>query len=107
MLHTHTCIFWPKISKQIMQMVGKFNVCQKYQNQQQKEPLSPGMPTQPWHTLTTENFELRGKSYLIVIDRYSKSIIIRLMQSHIAEETISKMISIFSDFGIPKELHGD
>ena len=107
MLHAPTCIFWLNISKQIMQMVEKCDVCQKYQNQQLREALSPAMPTQPWHTLTTDIYGFKGKSYLIVIDRYSKFIMIRLMLSHTTKETISKMLSIFSKFGMLKELHCD
>ena len=82
--------------------------CQKFQSKQPPETLRNELPTtQPWTSLTTDIFKLNGKSYLIVVDHYSKFIVVCKVTDHSAEQTIAKFLEIFSEFGVPDELHSD
>ena len=50
---------------------------------------------------------INGKSYLIVVDCYSKFIVIRKVTDHSAEQTIAKFLQIFSELGVPDEIRSD
>ena len=83
--------------------------CPTYQKSQSKQPpetLRKELPTtQPWTSL--DIFELNGKSYLIVVDCYSKFIVVHKVTDHSAEQTIAKFLEIFSEFGVLDEIHSD
>ena len=57
--------------------------------------------TKPWDTLTFDLFEFHGKLFLIVVDRYSKSVCIEPMVDHTADKAILSFLNIFSQLGIP------
>ena len=102
------CIFWPGISKDIADMIEKCEVCQKYQDKQPRENItSSPIPSAPWHTIATDIFEFKGKSYLIISDRFSKFVIVRELIDHSSEQTIKAFRSIFSEHDIPKVLISD
>ena len=66
-------VYWPWMSADIENMVAKCSICLKYRNQNQKEPLMPHeTPDRPWQKFGTDIFELYSKSYLIIVDYYSK-----------------------------------
>ena len=58
-------------------------------------------------SLATDIFELNGKSYLIVVYHYSKFIVVCKVTDHSAEQTIAKILEIFSEFGVPDEIRSD
>ena len=96
------CVFWPGISKDIATMIEKCEVCQKYQDKQPREQItSPPIPSSPWHTIASDLFEFRGKTYLIVSDSYSKFIIVHELPDHSTEHTIRAFRGIFSEHDIP------
>ena len=101
-LRARMCVFWPGISKDIATMIEKCEVCQKYQDKQPREQItSPPIPSSPWHTIASDLFEFRGKTYLIVSDRYSKFVIVRELPDHSTEHTIRAFRGIFSEHDIP------
>ena len=92
----------------ITALISNCPACQKFQSKQPPETLRNELPTtQPWTSLTTDIFELNGKSYLIVVDHYSKFIVVRRVTDHSAEQTIAKFLEIFSEFGVPDEIRSD
>ena len=94
------CVFWAGISKDIANMMCE--VCQKYQDKQLREQItSPSIPSSPWHTIASDLFEFRGKTYLIVSDRYSKFVIVHELPDHSAEHTIRAFRGIFCEHDIP------
>ena len=107
-LRAHQCIFWPGITKDIIDMIEKCEVCQKYQDKQPQEQITtPPIPSSPWHTIATDLFEFKGKCYLIVSDRYSKFVVVRELVDHSTEQTIRVFRNIFCEHNIPKVLISD
>ena len=103
-----TSVFWPGMTADITALISNCHACQKFQSKQPPETLRNDLPTtQPWTSLATDIFELNGKSYLIVVDRYSKFIVVHKVTDHSAEQTIAKFLEIFSEFGVPDELCSD
>ena len=76
LMQAHTSVFWPGMTADITALISNCPACQKFQSKQPPETLRNELPTtQPWTSLATDIFELNGKSYLIVVDRYSKFIV--------------------------------
>ena len=103
-----TSVFWLGMTADITVLISNCPAFQKFQSKQPPETLRNELPmTKPWTSLTTDIFELNGKSYLIVVDHYSKFIVVHKVTDHSAEQTMAKILDIFSEFGVPDELHSD
>ena len=108
LLRARDTVFWPGISKDIKETCIKCASCCQFAAKQQKEPLQnvPEYLT-PWSSLATDVFEYSGHSYLIVVDRFSKFIVVRELKDHSANTTIKAFLSIFREFGLPVQIRSD
>lgn len=107
-LLARTCVYWPNIDKDIMEMVQSCDLCLKYSRSETKESLHPrDVPSGPWEMVGTDLFELNGQNYLIVSDYYSKMPFIRRLQYQTSGAVIAKLKNIFSEHGIPSTLYSD
>ena len=69
---------WPKITKDIVNLVVGFEACEKHQRKQRKrELLQPEPPCYPWQILNSDLFEYKSNQYLLLSDEYGKFPIIR------------------------------
>ncbi len=66
-------LYCPGMAQDIEIMVEKCAPCQQLQPWQQKEPLiSHDVPELPWLKVGVDIFELRGQSYLLLMDYLTK-----------------------------------
>ena len=80
----------------------------KYAKRQPKEGLGNVQDIrEAWKSTTTDLFEFKGHTYLIISCRLSGYIAIRDMKDHSTEEMIRQCQGIFSELGVPKSLHCD
>ena len=101
-------MFWPGITADIKAQISGCAACQRFQPRQPTETLRNEQPTtQPWTCLATDIFEYGGKSYLIVVDRFSKFIIVCKVSDHSSECTVANFLQIFSEFGVQDQIHSD
>ena len=108
LLRARTSVFWPGMTADIQTQISNCSACHKFQTKQPAETLRNKLPTtQPWTYLTTDIFEYGGKSYIIVVDRYSKFIVVCKVSDHSSEQTVATFLQIFSEFGVPDEIHSD
>ena len=108
LLQARTSVFWPGITADIKAQISGCAACQRFQPRQPTETLRNELPTsQPWTCLATDIFEYGGKSYLIVVDRFSKVIIVCKVSDHSSECTVATFLQIFSEFGVPDEIRCD
>ena len=64
--------YWPGMYKQIEEYVSNCQVCNTYQQGQQREPMiSHPVPSRPWQVLAVYLFELQGYDYIVTTDYYS------------------------------------
>lgn len=63
--------YWPGITNDISQVVGKCEICQQYRASQPKEVLMKTSAMKPMEPLSCDLFTLNRKNYLITVDRYS------------------------------------
>lgn len=100
-------VWWPCISNQIEEMIQKCFACAK-NRPSIKEPLIPSStPDRPWSRLGIDFLEFKNKTYLIVVDYYSRWIEFRQIKKLTSANTILQLKSIFSVHGIPDVIVSD
>jgi hypothetical protein len=101
-------LFWPGMTAQIINMVASCAVCNKFQHAQQKEPAMPhAVPLLPWEKVGADLFQFDGKSYLLLVDYYSKFFEVSMLPTTRACDVVLYMKSHFARHGIPRELVSD
>ena len=108
LLRARTSVFWPGLTKDVVDLAKECDPCQRHQNKQQKQPiLQPEPPNYPWQRLNSDLFEFIGHQYLLVSDQYSKFPVIRKLSSTTSQAIITHLKSIFAEHGIPAQLVSD
>ena len=108
LLRARSSVFWPGMTADIKAQISNCSACQKFQTKQPAETLRNELPTtQPWTCLATDIFEHGGKSYLIVVDHFSKFIVVCKVSDHSSEQTVAVFLQIFSEFGVPDSVRCD
>ncbi len=104
----NAAIWWPHISKDIKTMVESCAVCQQHRPAQREQPLRPiPLPDRPWSQLGTDLFEFQKKSYLVVVDYYSRWIDVKQLREPTSAAVISHLKALFTTFGIPDVIVSD
>ena len=100
-------VWWPGFSTQLGELVKNCRECCKVQLQR-AEPLRPtALPSLPFQQVGTDLFEWEKKTYLLVVDYYSRFIEIALLNRTSAADVISHTKSIFARHGIPEVVISD
>ena len=102
-----TCVWWPYISSQIETMVNKCAICAIHRPER-RDPLLPcSFSDRPWSRLAMDLFELKGKTYLIIADYFSRWIELQLLEKLNSKTTITQIKSVFTTHGIPDMIISD
>lgn len=89
-------IYYPGIDQEIENMIGKCSLCQKYQKKNVEESLLPhDIPNLPFQKVGCDIFEWGEKSFLIIIDYFSKWIEFKTLKNKSASEIIEKWVDFF------------
>ena len=101
-------VYWPLMATDFEEAVGSCETCQKYQRNQQKEPLiSTEVPELPYQFISTDLFEFEGKHYLVTVDHYSDFFEVDFLHDQTTKEVIHKLKSHFARNGIPETVSSD
>lgn len=93
-------VWWPGLGSQLNDMVLNCRTCIQ-ERRNVKEPLMPTeMPDRPWQTLGADLFTLKGKTYLLVVDYYSRYVEIALLSPTRSTDVVLHLKSMFSRHGI-------
>ncbi|KAI8519529.1 hypothetical protein Bbelb_027860 [Branchiostoma belcheri] len=104
-LRAKAAVYWVGLYKEIERMTQSCRTCQKYQNSQQKEEMTPTTtPSRPWKKLGADLFHLNQKWFLLVVDYYSKFQIVKNLRSLKASAVTQAVKGIFAEQGIPDEV---
>ncbi len=99
-------VWWPGLSSQLNDMILKCRTCIQ-ERKNVKEPLMPTeMPDRPWQTLGADLFTLKGKTYILVVDYFSRYVEIALLSPTRSTDVVVHLKSMFSRHGLvsPAEL---
>ena len=101
-------VFWVNINNDLKEMVEKCDICQSQQN---STPIVQNyiseVPPHPWHTLGSDLFYFQRVDFLVVVDYFSKFLIVRKIPSSTSSAVIKELGMIFSEFGNPQIFRSD
>lgn len=101
-------MFWPKMSKEITDMVLLCSVCLEKRNSNSKEPLIPHeIPEYSWQAVATDLFTWNSPDFLLIVDYFSRYFEIDKLHNTTSETVIRKLKNIFAKFGIPEKVVSD
>ena len=74
-------VWWPGLSKQVEDLVHGCRRCAEHKNEF-TEPLIPSVtPERPWQIVGTDLFHLKGNTYILVVDYFSRYVEVALLMS--------------------------
>ena len=89
-------------------MVEKCDICQSQQNSTPiVQKYISEVPPHPWHTLGSDLFYFQKIDFLVVVDYFSKYLIVRKIPSSTSSAVIKELGMIFSEFGKPQIFRSD
>ena len=106
LLCARTSVYWPSLNKDIEKMVNECIQCQETQNVNKKEPMIPIDAPFPWHMLCIDNFEIDGVTFLLIVDKFSKFLIVRECSLD-TSSTIHMLLDVFIQQGLPLKMISD
>lgn len=101
--------WWPGLDAAIEAKAKSCPDCQKLRNQPQLAPLHPwDWPEEPWQRIHIDFAgPLEEHMFLVVVDAHSKWPEVAIMKKTSSERTIEELRSMFSRYGLPKQLVSD
>ena len=101
-------VYWPRMTTEIKDYIGKCEACQSFTQKQCKEPLiSHQIPDRPWAKVGTDIFVFDDKNYLVTVDYFSNFFEIDALEDITSKCVISKLKQHFARHGIPNVLVSD
>lgn len=102
-LRAREIMFWPNMNAQIQDMISHCQACLTYRKDNNKQPLiSHEIPSRAWVKIGADIFHFDGKSYLLIVDYFSKFVEVEKLTNLTSECVIERMKNIFSRQGIPE-----
>lgn len=101
-------MYWPYMNTQVQDMISHCQACLKFRKENSKQPLLPHeVPPRPWSKVGTDIFHFAGKSFLIIIDYFSKFVEVAELSSLTSMHVVNQLKTIFSRQGIPDIVFSD
>ena len=101
-------VFWVGMSGMITEAILRCPVCLAYRPAQAPEPLLPhDIPSRPWEKVAVDLFELRGSTYMLLVDYYTNFVEIETLTRFTAAHVIAALTSQFARYGLPEMLVSD
>ena len=101
-------LYWPRMSQQIESLISNCNVCCKFQNEHQPEPMiSHEIPNERFYKVGVDIMSFKNVDYLVVVDYFSKFPEMVVLPDKTAKTVVEKLKCIFARFGIPYEIMSD
>ena len=102
-----TSIFWPGITNDVKVLLSQCRACAQHQDKQPTESIVSDPELKLWTSLSIDSFEYKGRNYLIILDRCTKFVVVKCINSYDAGTTVETMCEVFSQFGLPENVHSD
>ena len=101
-------LYWSKMGADIERTVANCELCIKYQNNHQREPMvSHDILNERFLKVGMDILTFKGKDYLVVVDYYSKYPELLALPDKTASTIVEQCKSVFARHGIPVEIVSD
>ena len=74
------------ITNDIKKLLSQCRACAQHQDKQPNESILSEPELKPWTSLSIDNFEYKGRHYLIILDRCTKFVVVKRMFIHMMQE---------------------
>ena len=103
-----TSFFWPNMNQDIEAHLSECHPCATFQEKQPAETLLyDPVSVKPWTALSMDNFYFNGQHYLIVVDQFSKFMVVKHSKDLTTRTTINLLLDIFCEHGFPATIRCD
>ncbi|XP_048482870.1 uncharacterized protein K02A2.6-like [Plutella xylostella] len=101
-------VWWAGMDHQIERVVAECEACQAVRNNPPRDPQAWIVPEKPWSRVHVDFAgPFQGKTFIVLIDSYSKWFEAEIIQSMSSGTVISVMRKIFASQGLPDVLVSD
>ena len=101
-------VFWVKLNDDLKELVEKCDICQSQQNSTSSiQKYISEVPPHPWHTIGSDLFYFRRIDFLVVVDYFSKYLLVRKIHNSTSSAVIKELGMSFSEFGKPQVFRSD
>ena len=101
-------VFWINLNNDLKELVEKCDLCQSQQNSFTViQKYISEVPPHPWHTVGSDLFYFQRIDFLVVVDYFSKYLIVRKIPNSTSSAVIKELGMIFSEFGKPQIFRSD
>ena len=103
LLRARNTVFWPDVQ----QLIEKCIICQEYGKSQPIIGTTQELLPFPGHTLVTDMFYWKRMDFLIVVDVFSKYIIVRKLPNSTSAAMCIELSMIVTKLGLPHIIRSD
>ena len=93
-------VWWPGVSKEIEQFIKSCPTCVKASTPHKEPMMYSALPNYPWERVGSALFELKGATYLLVVDYFFRFIEIQKLSTTNSKSVILALKAIFSRHGV-------
>ena len=92
-------VWWPGISAQIQETVNRCEICQRYRTQYREPLIQSHVPDRPWQKVGMDLLDWANKTYLLIIDYFSRYIELAKLRATSSEATVHAVKEAFAHHG--------
>ena len=101
-------VYWSDINADIEKYIKSCATCLEFQQMQPKEKIiHQDIPSRLWGVLGTNVFHFNNKNYLCIVDYHSKFSVVKRLEGLSAENLMTTVKVIFTEYSIPCNLMSD
>ena len=107
LLRVRNTVFWPKMTYNVQQLIEKCIICHEYGKSQAIIGTTQELPPSRWHILVTDMFNRKRMDFLIIVDVFSKYIIVRKLPNSTSAAMCIELSMIVTELGLPHIVRSD
>ena len=100
-------VWWPSVTKTLEEFIKNCTICQQTIPPNREPLISTPLSNHPWEKLAADLFELKGSTYILLVDYYSRFVEAQKLTSTTTASVIAFLKPMFARYGIPNTLISD